>query len=95
MAENVTTANKWIPDRKWLASGITGILTWAIVTFVATDLDPTLATSAVGVVMGLVFYFVPPSISDVVKRVDEKIIELAGGSAPVPAPDPVDPVDPA
>lgn len=68
----------YFPDRKWLASGVAGILTWAAVQFLG--LDAEVATAAVGGVMALVHYFVPPSVQDIVKRVDQTIIDLAGGA---------------
>lgn len=69
--------SKFFPDRKWLASGVAGVLTWALVQYLG--LDAEVATAAVGGVMALVHYFVPASVNDVLKRVDSTIIQLAGG----------------
>ena len=75
--------SKWLPDRKWLASGVAGILTWALVAF--AGLDAEVATAVVGGVMALVHYFVPPSVKDVIKRVDDTIIGLARSDPESPA----------
>lgn len=75
--------NKFLPDRKWLASGLAGILTWAAVQF--AGLDAEVATAVVGGVMALVHYFVPPSVTDIIKRVDDTIIGLARSSPDSPA----------
>jgi len=67
--------NKYIPDRKFIAGGISGILAFALVTFLG--LDAELASTLTGAAMALVFYLVPPSVKDIVKRVDQNIIDLA------------------
>ena len=74
--------NKWFPDRKWLAGGIAGVITWAVTTFLIPDVDPELITGAITGVMGVVYYFVPVSVSDVLKRSDTFLKNM---NAPVEA----------
>lgn len=74
---------KHLPDRKWLASGISGVLAWGIVTYLG--LGEELATPLVGAVMAAVHYFVPPSITDIIKRVDDTVIDFARSSPDSPA----------
>lgn len=74
---------KNLPDRKWLASGVSGVLTWAIVTY--AGLGEEVATPLVGAVMAAVHYFVPPSVTDIIKRVDDQVIKFARQSPDSPA----------
>ena len=76
--------NRYIPDRKVLASGLSGVLAWGV-SLLLPDLPVETVAGAIGAIMLLVSYFVPPSVNDIVKRVDVGIIKLAGG-APSPAP---------
>lgn len=82
---------KWLPDRKWLASGVSGVLTFILLTLFsdALGLDPAAATEIAsgitGLVMAAVHYFVPPSVKDVIKRVDDTIIDLARKDPDSPA----------
>lgn len=75
--------SKYIPDRKFLASGIAGAVAFAIV--LLTGIDGEVATAAVAGVMALVHYFVPASVSDIIRRVDDRIIDLARASDESPA----------
>lgn len=67
---------KYLPDRKFVAGGLSGILAWVLVTFVGID-DVETATAIVGGLMAAVYYLTPPSVDDILKRVDGKIIEAA------------------
>ena len=62
---------KWIPDRKWIAAGLSGIATFFVIT--AFDVPEETATAIVGGVMAAVHYFVPASARDILRRVDEKL----------------------
>ena len=73
--------NKYIPDRKFIASGISGLLAFALVAFL--QLPAELATGITGAVMALVHYFVPASVGDVLRRVDAGIISLAEQQNPL------------
>lgn len=74
---------RWIPDRKWLSGGTAGIVAWALAAFLGMDQD--IATQIGAAVGALVAYFVPPSIKDIIKRVDDTIIGLARQSPDSPA----------
>ncbi len=76
--------NRYIPDRKVLAMGLSGIAAFLVSLAVPDVPQETVAGAVVGL-MALVGYFVPPSVMDIVKRVDSGIIKLAGGALP-PAP---------
>ena len=73
--------NRYIPDRKVLAMGISGVAAF-LVSLALPDLPQETVAGAVVGLMSLVGYFVPPSVNDIVKRVDSGIIKLAGGAPP-------------
>jgi hypothetical protein len=74
--------NRYIPDRKVLAMGISGIAAF-LVSLVVPDIPQETVAGAVVGLMALVGYFVPPSVNDIVKRVDVGIIKLAIAAAAV------------
>ncbi|EKE78446.1 hypothetical protein [Oceanibaculum indicum] len=66
----------WIPDRKFLAAGVAGVVTWLLILIAAAagvELPAETAAALSGGVMALVFYAVPPSVADVVRRVDDTL----------------------
>lgn len=68
------------PDRKVWAGGLVGIVTWAIMFAAAKAGHPIdLGLQAlIPVVLGyIVSYVVPPSVRDIVKRVDNTIVRIA------------------
>ena len=67
--------NKWIPDRKYLSGGLSGVIAWALATF--AGLDGELSLQIAGAVAAAVAYFVPPSVGDIIRRVDDPTIVLA------------------
>lgn len=71
------------PDRKVLAGGVSGILTFTLTTY--AGLDPELSGAVSAAVWGLVSYFVPPSAKEIIKRVDDTIIGLAVNDPDSPA----------
>lgn len=76
---------KWIPDRKVLAGGITGILAFLVVvgsTALGHPIDITTASAAIPILMSVVAYFTPQSVDDIIARVDGKIIALAAEQKP-------------
>jgi len=73
--------NRYIPDRKVLAMGLSGIAAFLVSLAIPDVPQETVAGAVVGL-MALVGYFVPPSVMDIVKRVDAGIIRLAGGAPP-------------
>lgn len=76
---------RWIPDRKWLASGVSGVLAFFLAT--AFDVPGETATAVVGGIMALVHYLVSPSVRDVLARVDDRIVDLARTDPRSPATD--------
>ena len=74
---------RWIPDRKYLSGGLSGVIAWALATF--AGLDGELSLQIAGAVAAAVAYFVPPSVGDIIKRVDDTIIGLARQSPDSPA----------
>jgi hypothetical protein len=75
--------HKWIPDRKFLSGGIGGILAWALATYLGMDQE--IATQIGAAVGAAIAYLVPPSVKDIIKRVDDTIIGLARQSPDSPA----------
>lgn len=68
------------PDRKVWSGGLAGILTWLIIFGLGkagVPLDPTLQSGLALVVGYAVSYFVPPSLRDVVSRVNNDIVKIA------------------
>jgi len=70
----------WPPDQKWFAGAIMGAVSWAMV--YATDkfgwTIPAEIQSALPWVVSLAaFYLIPPSVYDVVKRVNNTIVAAA------------------
>lgn len=69
----MTLKQHWIPDRKFLAGGIAGLVTW-LLTLAATaagvPVPADLMAAAVGLVMGAAYYLVPPAAADVLRRID-------------------------
>lgn len=77
----------WYPDRKVLAGGLAGVITWGITVLAArygVVLPPELETLIVGGVGWLIAYLVPPSRMDIVKRLDEGLVAMAAENPKVP-----------
>lgn len=69
--------SKYVPDRKVLAGGISGIVTWlglmAIERFFGVVISSDVAGIIVAAVAPTIAYMVPPSVADVAKRLDADI----------------------
>lgn len=69
------------PDRKVWASGLSGLAVFAIgiglQKFFNITIDPNVLAAAITVIIPLVAYLVPPSVQDVVKRVNNDIVKIA------------------
>lgn len=78
--------SKWIPDRKVLSGGIAGIATWLILLTASAMgyplVEPGAEEGVAGVVGFVIAYIVPPSVRDVVKRIDARIRETLGLGEP-------------
>jgi uncharacterized membrane protein YjjB (DUF3815 family) len=79
----MTTITRYIPDRKFLAGGASGVIAWALSTFLGLDAELSMQIAAAAA--AAVAYFVPPSVGDIIKRVDDTIIGLARRSPDSPA----------
>lgn len=66
---------KWVPDRKWFATGIGGLLAFlaimAIEQFGGVDVPLEVEASIIGLFGWLLQYLVPPSAQDIYKRLDD------------------------
>lgn len=78
----------FIPDRKVWASGLAGLLTWAVTLiaqkYLGVSLPPDLVTMIVGGVTTGVAYLVPPTVRDIVKRLNDDIVHIAANDPTVP-----------
>ena len=73
-----TTKQSWLPDRKVLASGVSGVLAWLLglaLIQMGVDMPAEALGGIVAGVMALVAYAVPPSVRDVIERVDDTLKE--------------------
>lgn len=74
---------KWLPDRKWWASGIAGVLAFFIILGlqqVGITLDTETALSIAGAAMLAVQYITPASVDDVLKRIDDWLKKIGGST---------------
>lgn len=76
-----------LPDRKVLAGGISGLIAWALI-FVAgrygVTVDVTLQPAIVGAVTVLMSYIVPPSQRDIIKRLNDQLVQMAADDPNIP-----------
>jgi hypothetical protein len=72
--------SSWVPDRKVLAGGIAGLLVW-IVSIIAGRygfvIDASMQPMLILGVTTLMAYVVPPSVNDVLKRLDNELVKHA------------------
>ena len=75
------------PDRKVWAGGLAGLVTWGI-TLVAQHYGVVLPADIVGMLVGAVTtgvaYIVPPSVRDIIKRLDDGLVEMAAEDPNIP-----------
>jgi len=78
----------FIPDRKVWAGGLAALLTWGINLaaqhFLGVSLPPDLLTMVVGGVTTGVAYLVPPTVRDIVKRLNDDIVQIAANDPTIP-----------
>lgn len=77
----------WLPDRKIVAGGVAGIVAWGIAAGLkhyGVELDANAQTMLVGLVTGLIAYVVPPSQRDILKRLDDNLVQIAQNSDAYP-----------
>lgn len=94
-----TTALSWPPDRKIWASGLGAVAMALLVSaakhYLNWDIPPDVQTSIVVLTTSLIAYLVPPSMRDVIKRVDDTVIEIARASDESTASEKAPPMTPA
>lgn len=82
-------ANVWSLDRPTMYGGLAGLITAAIAlaakTFFGFDIPAEYMTFIPVVIGYLITWFVPPTVQDVIKNVDDKIIAIARASDMSPA----------
>lgn len=68
--------SKYMPDRKVLAGGLTGLAVW-LLSLVAEFYGIAVSSDVLGILIALispmVAYLVPPSVADIAKRLDDDI----------------------
>lgn len=84
----------WVPSRKVIASGLAGIVAWAIFTVAAhyniqLPLDQTALT---GIIMWVVAYVTPPSLQDVLRRLNNDVVKAAQDDPDTPVSKPAVPL---
>lgn len=78
----------WIPDRKLWASGLTyvvaAIIVKSIEAYTGFDVPPFLEEWAPLGLAGSVAYLVPPSVQDVLRRLNDEIVTIASRDPKTP-----------
>lgn len=69
---------KYIPDRKVWAGGMSALVAFAVAQLIP-GLDQEVVAGLVVAAWAGASYLIPPSVADIVTRVDDNIIKLAGG----------------
>ena len=76
------------PDRKVWAGGLGGLLTWGITLaaqkYLGIPLPPEVVTMIVGGATTAVSYIVPPTVRDIVKRLNDDIVQVAANDPTIP-----------
>lgn len=67
---------KWIPDRKVLAGGIVGVVSFFAAQ--ALGIPAEIAAQVAGGLWLLANYFIPASVSDVVNKIDSTLKKIGG-----------------
>jgi len=71
----------WFPDRKVLAGGLSGLLTWLLVFLVnkyfGWTIPPDVQSSITGLVAVGFAYLVPSSVKDIVSKLNDDIVKIA------------------
>ena len=70
----------WPPDTKFIAGGIGAIVSWGLVYgagYFGLNIPPEVQTAIPGLVAMALVYLVPPSMYDIVKRVNNIVVAAA------------------
>ncbi len=86
----------WIPDRKVLAAGISGVLAWLLLTLATPILNkygiwppPGTQEQLAGLIALLMAWLVPPADKDIVDRIDNRLVSMAQADKTNPTTTPV------
>lgn len=77
----------YLPDRKVLAGGVAGIITWGLTVLAGRYgivLTPEMQSLIVGGVGWAMAYLVPPSQHDIIKRLDNDLVAMAAADPKIP-----------
>lgn len=77
----------WFPDRKVLAGGIAGLAAWGLTLAAAKFgivLTPDMQTMIVAGIGAAASYITPPSVKDIVKRLDTQIVQIGINDPNIP-----------
>lgn len=80
MADAPAPTTTWPPDRKLIAGGLGAVVSWGILYAAGRmgwDIPEEIKTAIPGVVAVALVYLVPPSLYDVVKRVNNMVVAVA------------------
>lgn len=76
------------PDRKVWAGGLAGLVTWGVTIaaqqFLGIAIPPDLVGMLVGGVTTAVAYIVPPTVRDIIKRLDDGLVAMAADDPSIP-----------
>lgn len=78
---------KWLPDRKVLAGGLSGVVAWGIMLGLSMAGVPVPAETQallVTVISTAMGYLVPPSQRDIVKRLNDQLVAVAAADPGIP-----------
>lgn len=68
------------PERKVIAGAVVAAVTWAALHFFGYTIDPGTQTALIPLLMLAAQYLIPPSVWDVVRRVNNDIVKLANAT---------------
>lgn len=74
------TNSRYWPDQKWLAGGLGGVTTWAVLLLLnqfGIAVPPGLEAVIPALVTMIVHYAVPAADQDIVKRLNDRIVAMA------------------
>jgi hypothetical protein len=77
----------WVPDRKILAGGVAGVLAWGVsvaLRHYGIELDANAQSILVAAIGGLISYVTPPSQQDVLRRLNDGIVQVAMDDPKIP-----------
>lgn len=71
----------WIPSRKVLSGGVAGVVSWAVLTglgYFNVPIPLEMQVYLPALLTTLVSYLVPPAQQDIIRRLDDRLVAIAG-----------------